>query len=188
MRRIHTARETERGRHDTQSNNSATHSTDTDQFPAARNPHSTSKGTHVSSQRTRRTLFRKSNDPCHALHYGTPICEPKNPRSIRILLQNIKGLVSQYSTGEDQEYYMTHLRDLQIDIAGLTETNTAWQHQSLRYNYNSRARKAGNGLAKTSFGSPSATIEQLPPNETFQAGGSVTTCLGPWTTPVYGNA
>lgn len=83
---------------------------------------------------------------------------------------------------------MTHLRDLQIDIAGLTETNTAWQHQSLRYNYNSRARKAGNGLAKTSFGSPSATIEQLPPNETFQAGGSVTTWLGPWTTPVYGNA
>jgi hypothetical protein len=137
-------------------------------------------------QRTRRTLFRKSSDPHHATSYGEPISKPKHQTSLRVLFQNVKGL-SHYAKGEDQEYYMTHLRDLDIDIAGLAETNTAWQHQSLRYNFNARARKAGEGLAKTSFGSPKPEIENIPPNETFQAGGSLTTCLGPWTTTIYGN-
>jgi hypothetical protein len=142
--------------------------------------------THIFMHRTRRTLFRKSSNPYHDFSYGSPISQPKHKTSLRIMFQNVKGL-SHYASGEDQEYYMTHLRDLEIDIAGLAETNTAWQHQSLRYNFNVRARKAGEGLAKTSFGSPTPEIETIPPNDTFQAGGSLTTCLGPWTTTIFGN-
>ena len=66
------------------------------------------------------------------------------------------------------------------------ETNTAWKHQYLRHNFNSCARKAGDGLAKTSYGSPDLMIEDIPPNETFQAGGNLTTCIGPWTTTILG--
>jgi hypothetical protein len=102
------------------------------------------------------------------------------------MFQNIKGM-SHFSNGEDYDYYLTHFRDLQIDIAGLSETNTAWKHPYLRHNFNTRARKAGNGLAKTSFGSPDSTIDNLPPTETFQAGGNMTTCLGTWTTTMLGN-
>ena len=140
----------------------------------------------IPTQRHRRIQFRTTSDPQHDLHYGTPIHQPKHHTSLRVLYQNIKGM-SHYAFGEDQEYYLAHLRDLQIDIAGLSETNTAWQHQHLRYSFSSRARKAGDGMAKTSFGSPAKTIEDIPPKETFQAGGSITTCLGSWTTTIFGD-
>lgn len=100
------------------------------------------------------------------------------------MFQNIKGL-SHYSSGEDYEYYLQHLRDAQVDIAGLSETNTAWQHQILRHNFCGRARKAGDGMSKTSFGSPTPAIETIHPQETFQAGGSMTLSLGPWTTTIF---
>ena len=136
-------------------------------------------------QRPNRKLRRTSPDPDHTLSYGTPISYPKHKSSIRILHQNIKGLSHNLSC-EDYEYYLTHLRDLQVDIAGMSETNTAWQHQYLRQTFMSRARKAGDGLAKISFGSPSVDIDYIPPNETYQAGGSLTLCLGQWTTTVFG--
>lgn len=41
-------------------------------------------------------------------------------------------------------------------------------------------------MSKTSFSSPSAAVDKIPPNETFQAGGTLTTCLGHWTTAIYG--
>ena len=116
-------------------------------------------------QRPNRKLRRTSPDPDHTLSYGTPISYPKHKSSIRILHQNIKGLSHNLSC-EDYEYYLTHLRDLQVDIAGMSETNTAWQHQYLRQTFMSRARKAGDGLAKISFGSPSVDIDYIPPNET----------------------
>jgi hypothetical protein len=140
---------------------------------------------NIQTPRSRRTISRKSNDPNSSRHYGTPISVSKHQSSLRILFQNIKGL-SHYSNGEDYEYYLQHFRDLQIDIAGLSETNTAWQHQFLRHNFGARARKAGDGLAKISYGSPHRDIEVIPPEATFQAGGSMTLCLGPWTTTIFG--
>ena len=136
-------------------------------------------------QRPGRIPFRKTNDPNFTKCYGTPINIPKHKSSLRIMFQNIKGL-SHYSNGEDYAYYLQHLRDIQIDMAGLSETNTAWQHQFLRYNFSNRARKAGDGLAKISYGSPSKDIDPITPDVTFQAGGSITICLGPWTTTLFG--
>ena len=137
----------------------------------------------ICMQRPNRTFFRTTTNLNHARCYGTPIRIPKQQSSLRIMFQNIKGL-SHFSHGEDYDYYLSHFRDLQIDIAGLAETNTAWKHQYLRQNFNSRARKAGDGLAKTSYGSPDSMIEDIPPNETFQAGGNLTTCIGIWTTTI----
>ena len=137
-------------------------------------------------ERPNRKLQQSSPDTDHAQSYGTPISNPKNQSTIRILWQNIKGL-SHNLSGKDHQYYLTHLRDLQVDVARLSETNMAWQHQYLRHNFITRARKAGEGLAKTSFGSPSPEIDSLPSDETFQAGGSLTLCLGQWTTAVFGN-
>jgi hypothetical protein len=75
---------------------------------------------------------------------------------------------------------------MQADFAGLSETITAWQHQFLRHDFSRRAQKAGVGLAKTSFGSPTQAIEFIPQNKTFQAGGSITLSLRPWVTTVFG--
>jgi hypothetical protein len=135
MRRTQTTRDTGSGSSDTSplahANQHSTIQHSKQMNSDRRNPHASSLGTTsmVPTQRNRRTLFRKSSDPHHSSHYGTPVSKPKDLSSLRILFQNIKGL-SHYSTGEDQEYYLTHLRDLKIDIAGLSETNTAWQHQS----------------------------------------------------------
>ena len=137
------------------------------------------------TQRPGRIATRKTTDSNSGKHYGTPISSPKQHTSLRLLFQNIKGL-SHYSNGEDYEYYLQHVRDIQVDIAGLSETNTAWQHQFLRHNFSSRARKAGEGLAKISYGSPTKQIETIHPSDTFQAGGSITLCLGSWTTTIFG--
>jgi hypothetical protein len=104
---------------------------------------------------------------------------------MRVFFQNIKGL-SHSPSRDDYDYYLAHLNDLEIDVAGLAETNTAWQHKFLRYDFTTRARKAGNGMSKTSFRSPAATVDWIPPQETFQAGGSLTTCFDKWTTGLYG--
>jgi Reverse transcriptase (RNA-dependent DNA polymerase) len=154
-------------------------------MPSAATTHNDVTQTKIPSQRHNRTITRKSQDPNYTVHYGTPISISKPNLSLRILFQNIKGL-SHYSNGEDYEYYLQHLRDIQIDIAGLSETNTAWQHQHLRYNFSNRARKAGDGLAKISYGSPTKDIEAITPEKTFQAGGSITLCLGSWTTTIIG--
>lgn len=104
---------------------------------------------------------------------------------MRVFFQNIKGLSHSHHR-DDYDYYMAHLTDLNIDVAGLSETNTAWQHPFLRADFTTRARKAGNGMSKTSFGSPDATVDRIPPQETFQAGGSLTVCFDKWTTGIYG--
>jgi hypothetical protein len=41
-------------------------------------------------------------------------------------------------------------------------------------------------MSKTSFGSPDAEVDRIPPQETFQAGGSLTVCFDRWTTGIYG--
>ena len=68
----------------------------------------TNQLSNVTRQRPNRQIRRNSPDPDHAQSYGTPISTPKNPSTIRILYKNIKGL-SHNSSGEDHQYYLTHL-------------------------------------------------------------------------------
>ena len=81
---------------------------------------------------------------------------------------------------------MTNLADLQADIVGLAETNTSWQHGFLRQSFSAAVRKHGSKIAKISFASPSKHIDEIPVSETFQAGGSTTIILGPWSTASFG--
>jgi hypothetical protein len=87
---------------------------------------------------------------------------------------------------EDYNYVITNLADVQADIIGLAETNTAWQHFFLRQMFQKAVRQHGASLTKISFGSPNKTIDDIPVSETFQAGGSTTFIMGPWTTAVIG--
>jgi hypothetical protein len=52
--------------------------------------------------------------------------------------------------------------------------------------FRTAAKRAGDGLAKTSYGSPSVHIDAIPIQETYQSGGTFTTCLGLWTTTIFG--
>ena len=132
------------------------------------------------------TVFPTTLDDNPGASYGSSIQRTKQEHCLRIFFQNIKGLSHTHSR-EDYIYYLDQFRDLQVDIAGLAETNTAWQHQFLRQEFTSQARRAGAGLSKTSFGSPSPSVDFIPSTETYQAGGSLTLCLGCWTTAILGS-
>ena len=142
---------------------------------------------YIQNHRPNRIPFRKQGDPQALQSYGDPITQvEKQSRAIRIFFQNIKGL-SYTNTTEDYKYVFRQLEDLQIDIAGLAETNTAWQHTFLRNELLTAARSIGAGqTSRISFASPSTQIDAIPNKETFQAGGSITTTTGAWTTTTLG--
>lgn len=139
----------------------------------------------IPTNRPNRISKRITVDSTPTKSYGSPIRQEKPARSLRVFYQNIKGL-SHKMNSDDHDYYLSQFCDLNIDVAGLSETNTAWQHSFLRHEFTNRARRAGEGMSKTSFGSPSVEVDPIPPTETFQAGGVLTTCIGQWTTSIYG--
>ena len=111
-------------------------------------------------------------------NYGDSIYTEKRVNVVRIFFQNVKGLT--YSnTGDDYEYYLSHLHQLQVDIAGLSETNTPWQHHHIKSEFLSRVRKIYS-LAKATF-SPSSAIDPIPETEKFQSGGCALLVQGQWT-------
>lgn len=144
-----------------------------------------SKPQPIPNSRPSRIPQRKNGDPFALASYGTSIHQTKAHPDMRIFFQNVKGL-SHSTNGEDYRYVMQHLAELQVDICGMAETNTAWQHSFLRQELRSAIRASGIGIAKVIFGSPSHDIDNIPPTETFQAGGSITATLGPWTSAVFG--
>ena len=135
----------------------------------------------IPPSRPRRTLFKNPLDPSPDKSYGDSIIQ-KSPGHTRIFFQNVKGLSS--SAGkEDYRYYMHCLQSLQVDIAGLSETNTCWLHQHLQNDFRSVVRKyfAQN---KITFGSPSASCDPTPQNESFQSGGNLSLVTGNLTSRV----
>ena len=139
----------------------------------------------IPNTRPSRIPLRKNEDPFALAAYGTSIYKKKSNSALRIFFQNIKGL-SHCTNGEDYRYVMQQLAELQVDISGMAETNTAWQHSFLRHEFKSAIRASGIDTSKVNFGSPTRAVDNIPPNETFQAGGSITSTLGPWTTAVFG--
>jgi hypothetical protein len=102
---------------------------------------------------------------------------------VRILFQNVKGLT--YSNlGDDYEYYLNCLQELQTDIAGLAETNTPWQLFHKRNDFLSRARKY-HSITKVVFGGPSETTDPVASKDNFQAGGTLTIVQDKWATTVH---
>jgi hypothetical protein len=65
--------------------------------------------------------------------YGNSV-QMKSLDSIQIFFQNVKGLT--HTSGlKDYYYYVQSMTTHHIDIAGLAETNTAWQHPHLQADF-----------------------------------------------------
>jgi hypothetical protein len=116
--------------------------------------------------------------------YGDSI-QQKAPGTIRVFFQNVKGLT--FTTGlEDYYYYIQGLTAFQIDIAGLSETNTAWQHLHLQSDFRQQLRKHYN-LSKVHYGYPTKDIDPCTDCSTYQPGGNLTLVNGNMTSSSYGD-
>jgi hypothetical protein len=133
--------------------------------------------------RPSRIKVRRQLDPQATQSYGDAVVY-KDPGSLRIFLQNVKGLT--YSSGfEDYKYYMSQMAAFGIDCFRLAETNTAWQHYHLQMGYKDCVQRQF-CIGKTLFRYPSSEVDKCSHKETFQAGGCLTTIHGHQTTKVQG--
>jgi hypothetical protein len=140
------------------------------------------KNPQLESRRPGRILRKVlDDDPTIMSNYGDSI-HIKATSTVRILFQNVKGLTNS-NHGEDYEYYLQNIHSLQVDIAGLAETNTPWQLQHLRNDFLQRSRKFDK-LSKTTFGLIDSSIDPVVDTEKYQAGGCLTMIKGLWTTTV----
>jgi hypothetical protein len=126
---------------------------------------------YLSSNRPGRKPLRQTPNVNLAQSYGDAV-STRNPEHIRILFQNVKGLTHS-STGEDYDYYLSCVSDLDADIVGMAETNTAWDHRHLRQAFSSRLKRHYQ-MSRVSFSSPSPTVDPMPDTESYQAGGTTT--------------
>lgn len=72
---------------------------------------------------------------------------------------------------------MSCLAAYQVDIFGIAETNTCWNHYHLMADVRNHAQKHFR-QNRISFGSPSREIDTCGETETYQAGGNVTVSTG----------
>jgi hypothetical protein len=100
------------------------------------------------------------------------------------MFQNVKGMT--YSSGcEDNKYFLAAMRSYSVEVYGMSETNTGWQHAHLQADFKSCVSRQFQ-YGKTIFGYPSQDIDPLPIKETFQAGGTLQVIQGDLTTTVSG--
>jgi hypothetical protein len=131
----------------------------------------------IPSTRPGRRFRTNPIDPSPANNsYGDPIIQ-KVTGSIRIFFQNVKGL-THTSTSEDYKYYFQCLQGLEVDLFGLSETNTCWSHYHLASDYRASLRRFAR-QSKTVFGTVSPNIDNCSQKETFQSGGNLTCITGP---------
>lgn len=139
--------------------------------------------THIANNRPGRIATRKSTDKHPAQHYGDTI-QTKHEDHVRIFLQNSKGLT--YSKPPtDFEYYFSSLHDIKVDIAGMVETNIAWQNPFIRSELSSCTRKI-HGSTRLSYGYPTSEVDPIEGKDTFHAGGSLTAALGYCSSMTFG--
>jgi hypothetical protein len=85
-----------------------------------------------------RKAWANPGDPHMMVPYGNPLIQ-KLPTSTQFSFQNVEGLSSS-SGSEDYRYYLKCLQSLQVDVAGLVEISTCWQHPHLRDDMTSLTR------------------------------------------------
>lgn len=137
------------------------------------------------SSRPGRHCWENPTDMHPQESYGDSI-QQKDPNNIRIFFQNVKGLT--HTTGmEDYYYYIQGLTSMHIDIAGLSETNTAWQHFHLQSDFRKQIRKHYR-QSRVHFGYPVKEIDQCSERTSFQPGGNLTLVNGNLTSSSFGNS
>ena len=138
----------------------------------------------IPSSRPGRRLRKTNIDPSPSVSYGDPISQ-KTPGSIRLFFQNVKGLTHS-TTLEDYKYYFQCIQGLDINIFGLSETNTCWTHHHLTSDYRMALRRYSR-QSKTVFGTISSSIDPCSQAETFQSGGNLTSIIGSCVARVRGS-
>ncbi|KAI2511189.1 hypothetical protein MHU86_3154 [Fragilaria crotonensis] len=137
------------------------------------------------TQRPGRKTHRQGNDICADKTFGDSIIF-KAPGTSRFFFQNVKGLTHS-SSKEDYKYFLSAMASYSVDIFGMAETNTGWQHKHLQSDFQACVKRQFQ-YGKTVFGYPSEVIDPLSEAETFQAGGTVQVVQGNITTSVHGKA
>ena len=87
---------------------------------------------------------------------------------------------------EDYKYDLSSVRAFDIDIAGLAETNTAWQQIHLEQAFRKLVQQQYR-QSKLRFGAPMETIDPCSPSEVYQSGGMLSMINGPITSSIYGS-
>ena len=136
-----------------------------------------------SKNRPGRLINRKASDPDANVTFGDSIIY-KAPGTSRFMFQNVKGL-SYNQSGDDYNYFLSSMLSFSIDVFGMAETNSGWQHQYVQDKFKQCIRRQLQ-LGKAVFGSPSRTVDPLDDKDTFQAGGTTQVVRGNMTTTVFG--
>jgi hypothetical protein len=84
---------------------------------------------------------------------------------------------------EDYDYVHGTLDTVNIDVVGLSKTNSPWNNQHVTDGFNSAIRKYSS-LNKIHVSSPIDKIDPLDSSITSQTGGMASTVYGGWTTSV----
>jgi hypothetical protein len=129
----------------------------------------------IPSTRPGRRFRQTCIDPFPSVSYGDPITQ-KATGSIRLFFQNVKGL-THTTTAEDYNYYFQCIQGLDVDLFGLSETNTCWSHHHLSSDFRTSLRRYFR-QSKTVFGFVSPNIDKCSQKETFQSGGNLTCLIG----------
>ena len=132
-----------------------------------------------------RLTHRIQGDKAANVTYGDAIVY-KDPKTIRFMFQNVKGLTYS-SSGEDYKYFLSSMLSYSVDVFGMAETNSGWQHAHMQSTFKQCVRRQLQ-YGKTVFGAPTALIDPLDDKETFQAGGVTQVVRGPLTTSVFGSS
>ena len=135
------------------------------------------------SRRPGRMISRRGSDTCANQTYGDPILF-KAPGTSRFFFQNVKGL-THTSSKEDYRYFLSAMASYSVDVFGMAETNTGWQHRHLQTDFQTCVNRQFH-FGKTVFGYSSAEVDPLPVSETFQAGGTAQVVQGNITTSIHG--
>ena len=130
--------------------------------------------------------FAHPEDANPDVSYGDDVAF-KPADTMRVFFQNIKGLT--HSSGcEDYKYCLNSLSSLQVDIAGLTETNTPWlQAPHLQADFRHCMKRQFN-IGKVVFGSADEHSYPIAPLDTYQAGGNLTLTAGSFVPMVLGSS
>lgn len=149
-----------------------------------RHPHiPTSKVLLFPKSRPGRLHVRRSLDSQSDVTYGDAITY-KAPGTTRFMFQNVKGLTYDQA-GEDYNYYLSSMSSFAVDVFGMAETNSSWQHMHLQATFKQCLRRQLQ-FGKVVFGSPSHHIDPLDGKTSFQAGGAIQVIQGNLTTRVFG--
>jgi hypothetical protein len=139
-------------------------------------PHLTTCRLNQRQLRNQNTCTPQPEVCCHS--YGDSITTAKDPNNLRILLHNPND-ITYGKSGENFAYAHECLSELAVDVAGKSETKLNWNLPTVSAKFQQTGCKqhGASKIATSQYQIPFSTEVS-----SFQAGGTVTTTMGAWTT------